>query len=255
LVHSFAGNDPLACKDYVRQQLGLPSYNHGRETRHCVKRAPLPAVADHELYPGKQLKKARWLWGCRAAPENSPVESYLRGVRGYSAHIPATIGFLRPRRHEHKPAMIAAFGLAKEPEPGLLSIEDEQVQGVHLTFLKPDGSGKAGTDRDKIMVGPSNGWPLVLSPPNDLLGLVVCEGIESGLSLYEAMGCSVWAAGSASRMPALADRVPSYLDCVTIVGEADPAGKKGAVTLAERINARGLHSELRFLASDKARAA
>jgi hypothetical protein len=26
LVHSFAGDDPIHCKDYVREKLGLPSW-------------------------------------------------------------------------------------------------------------------------------------------------------------------------------------------------------------------------------------
>jgi len=103
------------------------------------------------------------------------------------------------------------------------------------------------------MVGPSSGWPIVLAPLNDALGLVICEGIETGLSLYEATGCGVWAAGSASRMPALANKVPSYVDCVTIAGEAD-AGRNDAETLAECLRARGLYCELRFLSDAEARA-
>ena len=29
-VHSFAGDDPIACKDYVRQKLGLPAWQPSR---------------------------------------------------------------------------------------------------------------------------------------------------------------------------------------------------------------------------------
>jgi len=29
LVHSFAGDDPIQCKDYVRARLGLPSWQPG----------------------------------------------------------------------------------------------------------------------------------------------------------------------------------------------------------------------------------
>ena len=31
----------------------------------------------------------------------------------------------------------------------------ERIEGVHLTLLRPDGSGKVGTDRDKLMIGAS----------------------------------------------------------------------------------------------------
>jgi hypothetical protein len=36
--------------------------------------------------------------------------------------------------------------------------------------------GKAGTERDKIMLGSSIGHPIVRAPPNDLLGLAITEG-------------------------------------------------------------------------------
>ena len=78
------------------------------------------------------------------------------------------------------------------------------------------------------MVGPSAGWPIVLAPFNDQLGLIVCEGIETGLSLAEATGCGVWAAGAAGRMPALADRIPDWTDFITIAAEGDDAGRRGA---------------------------
>jgi hypothetical protein len=55
-------------------------------------------------------------------------------------------------------------------------------------------------------------------------------------------------------MPALANKVPSYVDCITIAGEAD-AGRKGAAALAERLHARGLYCELHFLGDEEARAA
>ena len=128
-------------------------------------------------------------------------------------------------------------------------------RGIHLTFLKPDGSGKAGTARDKIMIGPSNSWPLVLAPMNDPLGLIVCEGIETGLSLFEATGCGVWVAGSAGRMPALADKIPDYTDVVTIAGETDTAGRNGVVELKKLLKARGLYCELRILGGEEAQAA
>ena len=48
--------------------------------------------------------------------------------------------------------MIARFGISVATE----------LTGVHLTLLRGDGRDKAGTDRDKIMVGPSKGSPIVL---------------------------------------------------------------------------------------------
>ena len=54
--------------------------------------------------------------------------------------------------------MVGAFGIADEPEPGVLAIADDAVRGVHVTRLKPDGSGKAGDPDEpaKIMIGSSD---------------------------------------------------------------------------------------------------
>jgi hypothetical protein len=118
---------------------------------------------------------------------------------------------------------------------------------VHLTLLKPAGSGKADVEPNKLTVGPSRGWPIVLAPPNDLLGMAITEGIEDGSSVVQATSCSglvarlgVWAAGGAGRMPRLADVVPSYIEVVTIYAHADPAGQRGADELARRLIQRAV---------------
>ena len=79
----------------------------------------------------------------------------------------------------------------REPEPAVLSIADADVRAVQLVKLKPDG-GKADVEPNKIIIGKGAlGSPIVLAPPNDLLGLAICEGIEDGLSVYEATGLGV----------------------------------------------------------------
>jgi hypothetical protein len=79
---------------------------------------------------------------------------------------------------------------------------------------------------------------------NELLGLAITEGIEDGLSLHAATGLGAWSAGSANRMPALADAVPDYTDCVTVVADANEAGERNSAMLAQRLNARGIHAEI-----------
>jgi hypothetical protein len=171
------------------------------------------------------------LWQRRKPAAGTAVETYLREARGYYGTIPATIGFL-PASGSYAPAMITAIGLAFEHEPGSLYVSEAEVRGVHITALKPDGSGKAGTDRDKSMVGKCLGSPIVLAPPNDGLGLAITEGLEDGLSVHAATGLGAWAAGSASRLPALATCIPSYIESVSIISDADEAGTSNAQKLA-----------------------
>lgn len=195
-----------------------------------------------------QLRRIRYLVGKSRAAESSVVETYLRDVRGYTGTIPSTLRYL-PEAGEHPPAMIGLFGIPEEPEPGRLKLSRNKVSRVHLTRLKPDGSGKAGAP-SKIMLGESDGNPLVIAPMNDMLGLAICEGIEDGLSLHLALGIGVWVAGSASQLPSLAEAVPSYTDFVTIFADHDPSGREYADRLAEKIRRRGIDGEIRLLAME-----
>jgi hypothetical protein len=76
----------------------------------------------------ERLGKARWLWSVRVPPEQTIVETYLRRVRCYGGPLARTLGFL-PARGAHPPAMIAAFGLVHEVEPGVIAIADNEVRG------------------------------------------------------------------------------------------------------------------------------
>lgn len=192
--------------------------------------APRPRPVKTEPTPDKR-KTARFLWTQRKAIAGSIAERYLREARGYRGPLPPTLGFL-PARGEHPPAMIAAFG-----------VDDDTVAGVHLTKLKPDGSGKADVEKPKIMIGPSKGQPIVLAPCNDLLGLAITEGIEDALTVHELTGLGAWAAGAAGRMPSLADAVPEYVECVSIFVDDDTAGRSNAAKLAAELRQRGIDVE------------
>jgi putative DNA primase/helicase len=197
-----------------------------------------------EDYERRQREKARWLWAQRRPLEGSIGEKYLRQARAYRGPLPATLGFLKPLRPEHHPALIAAFSIPEEIEPGVLA-SPANVNSVLLVRLKPDGSGKADVgedERQKITVGPHPGVPVVVAPVNDLLGLAIAEGLEDAVTAA-AIGLGAWAAGGASFMPKLADAVPSYVECVTIFAHPDD-GLKFARELERLLLDRGF--EVRF---------
>jgi hypothetical protein len=204
-----------------------------------VARAKAESAERDRRHKADRLGKARWLWGQRRPIVGSIGERYLRERRGIVGTLPATLGFL-PGDSEYPPAMIAAFGLAHEIEPGAIEIADDAVTGVHLTRLLPDGSDRKRGSKAKIMIGHSMGSPIVLAPPNDMCGLVVAEGIESTLTAIDATGLCGWAAGSASRMPALAEAIGIRFECVTIVGDDHEDGRRFAGELAERIAMWGI---------------
>jgi hypothetical protein len=244
-----------------RVEFGFATYHcvhcgeHGPVLEHTGKR-PHPArlakaraeAAALDRATKAQLRDAaKWLWSRRRPISGTIAERYLRDARGYDGPIPATLGFL-PARGEYPPAMIGAFGLAQEVGHGELAVADAAVCGVHLTRLLPDGSGKAVFDdpdeQAKIMIGHSAGWPLVLAPPNDLLGVTIAEGIEDALSVHLVSGLGAWAAGCASRLPALAAAVPGYVECVTLLVDDDRDGRRHAGALAERLIGRGIEVQM-----------
>jgi hypothetical protein len=183
---------------------------------------------------------ARFLWSQRQPIAGTPAERYLREVRGITCELPPTLAYL-PARGEHGHAMVSAFAYADESEPGVLQVDTRRVMAVHLTKLDADARKV-----EKIIVGSPRGAPIVLAPMNDLLGLVITEGIEEGLSMFEATGCGVWAAGSASLMGGLGDAVPDWVDCCTVVtdvADAKKAGLRGSSTLVERLLERGVIAE------------
>jgi hypothetical protein len=208
-------------------------------------------MSARRAYPAQEdadrIGKAQRLWSIRDRLD----ERYLRQARGLSGPFPATLGFL-PARGEYPPSMIAAFGVATEPEPGVLAIADRDVKAIHLTKLTANGAQKTRVQPSKIMIGSPKGSPIVLAPPNDLLSMCITEGIEDALSAHEAMGFGAWAAGSAPLMPSLADAVPNYVEHVLILAHRDPAGIKAANELARRLCARAIPCTVAFLGLEAA---
>lgn len=195
-----------------------------------------PPAADD----AKQRHKARWLWAQRSPLAGSIVETYLREARAYKGPLPATLGFLKPLRPTHHPALIAAFAKPEELEPGVLA-SPANVDSVLLVKVKLDGSGKADVGEgkpQKISIGPHAGVPVVVAPVNDLLGLAITEGVEDALTAAQ-IGLGAWAAGGAPFMPKLAAVVPVYVECVTIFAHPDQ-GLKQALELERLLVDRGV---------------
>jgi putative DNA primase/helicase len=194
---------------------------------------PAKEKAEAAEYERRQHEKAAWLWSQRQPINGTIAEKYLHG-RGITCLLPPTLGFLPPWKSQHSPAMIAAFALSDEIEPGVLA-PPRAVKAVHLTLLKPDGSGKADVERPKRIVGSPGMLPIVLAPVSDLGGLAIVEGIEDALSVHEATELGAWAAGSAGHMPPLANVIPYYVETVTIFAHHDKAGQNGARGLAKQL--------------------
>jgi hypothetical protein len=81
--------------------------------------SPLPGIGDAGNREAQFC--AQELFGGRRQPIAGTIaERYLRAARRYARPLPQTLAFLPPDKREHHPAMIAAFGIPDEPEPGVL---------------------------------------------------------------------------------------------------------------------------------------
>jgi putative DNA primase/helicase len=195
-------------------------------------------------YERRQRDKARRLWRASQEATGTPVGFYLRSIRGITVTLPATVRFLPPLKPGHHPAMIVPYGMVDEPEPGILAVAEAKLTAVHLVLLKADGSGKADVKPNKITIASPAGMPMVLAPPNDLLGLAICEGVEDALSVHEATGLGAWASGGAAFMPKIADAVPEYIEAVTVYMHDDDDGQRRARELASALVACGIEVRL-----------
>ena len=74
--------------------------------------------------------------------------------------------------------------------------------------------------------------------------LVVCEGLEDGLSLQQGLGVAVWVAAGASMLPNML--FPPGVQCVAVGGDADDAGRAAARKAAEAFTFRGIESRVFF---------
>lgn len=195
----------------------------------AVRRAPAPAS------PSKADRIARLL--VRAVPiAGTPAEIYLKGRGLAPAGLgplfdPAALRFAPDVWHwpsqTRLPAMIAP----------VVGIAGTRVQALHLTFLRPDGSGKAKVNPARLYLGPKAGGCVKLTPNAEVtVGLAIGEGIETALAAL-CTGYPAWAlldAGNLAAFPVLPG-----IEALTLLADHDPAGFRAVETVAERWAAAG----------------
>jgi DNA primase len=74
--------------------------------------------------------------------------------------------------------------------------------------------------------------------------LIVCEGLEDGLTLQQELGRAVWVAGGASMLPAM--KLPQGVRIVAIGGDSDEAGRNAALKAAEAFTRQGIEARTFF---------
>jgi len=210
IVHSFAGDSPIACRDHVRTSLGVGAPERGRRY-HLPERSRLSAAAPSDASPNRSAL-ALQIWNEARDPRETIVANYLasRGLTLPDDVAGESIRFHPALKFDGGPvgAMVALFRDMTTNEPC----------GIHRTFLDA-----AVRKLDRRMLGRVRGAAIKLdADENVTLGLHVGEGVETCLAARLAGFRPVWALGSASAIAAL--RVLSGIEAVTILGEVGDGG-------------------------------
>ncbi len=176
--------------------------------------------------------------------EGTPAAIYLRS-RGITIDLPHTLRFARLA-----PPKIEGNGVLAANGPGLLPtlvaiVTDAAGDLVALqrTYLTEDGRKAATkateTDRKpkvKYSLGNVIGGSIQLGPPS--ASILVCEGLEDGLTLAQGLGRSVWVAAGTSMMPAMI--FPDIVRSVVIGADGNAPGEAAAQKAAEAYAKSGL---------------
>jgi putative DNA primase/helicase len=207
------------------RKAGLASECEPPERPRPTKRKPQP-VADLD---DKEAAVAA-LWRRSQPIGGTAAERYLRAARGYTGPIPSSVLRLAYGRHPSRdgwhPMLVAAVVLE-----GRL----DQCVALHRIFLKPDGSGKAELEPDKMSLGPCKGGAVPLAPAGPVLA--ISEGIETALSYQQVTRVPTWAALSAGGVRSLV--LPAEVKEVIIAADPDIPGIRAAHEAARRWLAEG----------------
>jgi hypothetical protein len=185
------------------------------------RRGSKPRIGEQE-----RTELARTIWRQTRSAPGTIVDDYLFG-RGLAGNIPATIRFHPALKHPsgvYYPAMVAAV---------------ENLEGVivaiHRTFLKPDGTGKADVEPNKMALGSYSKCAvhLTVCAPE----LVICEGVETGLSLLQATGRHVWVALGTANLGQV--QLPPFVSEVIIAADHDDPGMNAAMEAIATYGAHG----------------
>jgi DNA primase len=171
------------------------------------------------------IEAARRIWREAGPIAGTPAERYLRG-RAISCALPETLRFSRLRHPEggEYPCLVS-----------LVTRYDNKFAGIQRTYLTEQGR-KASVAPVKLSLGTVKGCAIRLAPV--AAELVVCEGLEDGLTLQQELGRAVWVAAGASMLPGM--HFPSVVRSVVIGADNDAAGQRETDKAAEAFTARGL---------------
>jgi putative DNA primase/helicase len=221
LVRCFAGCDS---RDVIAalSRIGVwPEFERDRSQHRQIRPirqiVSAPQVYQPEPWTDDEMDRARWArdrWITTVPAVGSIVERYWHEARGISMPIPPVIRFgaAIPYGYESDVAFPAMVAKVQGPAGNFV--------GIHVTYLRPDGSGKLeGTRKPKLIFGCVGGAAIRLA--DAACHLAIGEGIESTASYMQETKCAGWVGMNTSGLRSI--RLPALplAHRVTLLGEND----------------------------------
>lgn len=218
------GGDPVSLYAYLftngRQRAAARALDGGTIALWPATAAKVAKAANPDADEVRRIARARAIYAA-AEPIGGAAEAYLlsRALEPVLAWERLRTAVLRyPDRGEH-PAIIAS-----------VTGSSGAAEGIQRTFLTVDGR-KLPVRDPKLSLGRVRGGAIRLA--GSAAELVLCEGLEDGLSLAQELpGASVWAAPGAGMLAAMS--LPPIVSSVIIAADNDAAGEQAAQRAAER---------------------
>jgi phage/plasmid primase-like uncharacterized protein len=177
-------------------------------------------VANADTAPDK-IAYALSLWQQSLPIEGTLAEQYLLG-RNLNPPYPDVLRYHPNLKHSDTQAYYPAL-------VGLVRDQLGTPKGIQRIYLAPDGH-KAPIDPNKKSLGGLEGASVQLGHPTTQLA--VAEGIETALSVQQALGVPAWAALSTAGLTSLV--LPTSISKIVLAVDHDPAGIKAADGAMER---------------------
>jgi putative DNA primase/helicase len=227
LAFSHAGDDWRACRDYVRERLGLSRETAPRRPPEGRQRPsqppqtqPLTQTQTQDDEHERKIASALSLWAAGFDPRGTPAETYLDSR---CLMLDADIAGPVLRWHPDIGAMLALFRNIRTDEP----------QAVSRTFINREGK-----KLERRFLGPVGGAAIKLDADDWVtLGLHLAEGIETAMAGQQLGLRPIWALGSAGAIASFA--VLSGVECLSLLAEADEASARASRQCSDRWRAAG----------------
>jgi hypothetical protein len=227
LLRAAFGFDTGAAMAWSRRWLGIDD---------GAAELPRRAAPAKQPDPGPDPDRWRRVWQAACPIAGTLAETYLAGRglhfgdrKGRVLRFAARSCRKSPDGDfEQHPALLAALSDARTGEQcGLINI-----------YLAPDGRDRLRDKKAKTVRGRAAGAVVMLDAFDaPTMGLVLCEGVETGIAIHQSGLRPIWACGGAGTLATLP--ILGAIAALTIAADSDKTGQDAAEELAQRYRQAG----------------